>query len=65
MSHQRMAASKTTQKFKPHELVEDDESNINSDEDIEYVDSQENYPVLRAPNGYNRPGTATGFHGST
>jgi hypothetical protein len=39
MSHQRLAASKTTQKFKPQEPTEDDESNINSDEQNEYLDS--------------------------
>jgi hypothetical protein len=53
-------------KFKPMvQEEEDDESNINSDEQNEYLDSQENYPVLRPPNGYNRPGTATGNQGSS
>ena len=65
ISHpQRIAASKTTQKFKPQE-EEDDESNINSDEQNEYLDSQENYPIQREPKGYYRPGTATGNHGSS
>jgi hypothetical protein len=60
MSNQRIAATKATQKFKPVvQEEEDDESNINSDEQNEYLESQENYPDVRSQNGYYRAGTVT------